>query len=557
MLMPQSQYNPHVQPQQQYIPSQAENQPTQTFQFQDMTNQVTRAANKRKAGGNSRNTRAAKTPRTTTTTITASAPAENATPTSTIESCSNLTPVETEPALDQPLQALSMPSARVTGVGPISHDSAAESMAFQKDTHFGSLVRTPKNTPNANAATDVWYFIRALKSAKQPDSLPRGVEVNWMTRPPRKEYSRVISSKLINYSAHTPWHNSDGQTKTLRTHLSEKHGQSWREIVLIKQLKGWEALANGLPQEDQSKPRPSFTLEGFYERLLRWIAVDDQSLNVVDCPELRDLLLFIGTDLADSDIPHRTKLSELIVQQFQKEYTEMINIKNSLGRLSWTSDIWSRTNLESYMAVTVHYIVRAESGHIELRSRLVAFRRIESSHTGANIAGIFMSVLKDLGAQNSIGMITLDNASNNGTFVKELSDALHDLGIDFDINGNRVRCFPHVINIAVKFGLKHLSASLPGRDVDPDLDSAPDWIPSSDAILQPNASEYYYALQDDVIAAARKVVNAIRASDGRREMLQDVIKELNEIRHKANQIPSLQLLRDVDTRWSCVVRLKH
>ncbi|KAF5347184.1 hypothetical protein D9758_011063 [Tetrapyrgos nigripes] len=62
------------------------------------------------------------------------------------------------------------------------------------------------------------------------------------------------------------------------------------------------------------------------------------------------------------------------------------------------------------------------NGHLELRSQLVAFRRIEGSHTGANIAGIFTGVLKDLGAQNSIGMITLDNASNNGTFVQEFHD---------------------------------------------------------------------------------------------------------------------------------------
>ncbi|THU82980.1 hypothetical protein K435DRAFT_619425, partial [Dendrothele bispora CBS 962.96] len=84
------------------------------------------------------------------------------------------------------------------------------------------------------------------------------------------------------------------------------------------------------------------------------------------------LLLFIGTDLKDSDIPHRTKLADRIVQHFRKEYLKMIDdIKNSLGRLSWTSDIWSRVTLESYLAVTVHYLVRGTRGRLELRSRLV------------------------------------------------------------------------------------------------------------------------------------------------------------------------------------------
>jgi hypothetical protein len=50
-----------------------------------------------------------------------------------------------------------------------------------------------------------------------------------------------------------------------------------------------------------------------------------QSINVVECPELRELLLYIGTDLQDRDIPHRTKLSELITSRFKLEYSRMVN----------------------------------------------------------------------------------------------------------------------------------------------------------------------------------------------------------------------------------------
>ncbi|KAJ7039415.1 hypothetical protein C8F04DRAFT_926993, partial [Mycena alexandri] len=70
-------------------------------------------------------------------------------------------------------------------------------------------------------------------------------------------------------------------------------------------------------------------------------------------------LLFIGTELDDRDIPHRTKLSELISERFKCEWARMVDeIKNSLGRVSATDDIWSRQNLESYMAVTVHYTAK-------------------------------------------------------------------------------------------------------------------------------------------------------------------------------------------------------
>jgi len=47
-------------------------------------------------------------------------------------------------------------------------------------------------------------------------------------------------------------------------------------------------------------------------------------MNVVESPELRDLLLFIGTDLTERDIPHRANLSELIVSQYRAEYAKLM-----------------------------------------------------------------------------------------------------------------------------------------------------------------------------------------------------------------------------------------
>ena len=88
--------------------------------------------------------------------------------------------------------------------------------------------------------------------------------------------------------------------------------------------------------------KEEFTLEGFYERLVRWIAVDDQvisiiiscrvlvaefwqPINVIGFPELRDLLLFLGTNLEERDLPHRTKLTLLILERFHLEYEKLVN----------------------------------------------------------------------------------------------------------------------------------------------------------------------------------------------------------------------------------------
>lgn len=49
-----------------------------------------------------------------------------------------------------------------------------------------------------------------------------------------------------------------------------------------------------------------------------------QSLAVVDGPELRDLLRYVGQDLRDCDIPHRDKLTDLVLKRFKTERENMI-----------------------------------------------------------------------------------------------------------------------------------------------------------------------------------------------------------------------------------------
>ncbi|KIJ60418.1 hypothetical protein HYDPIDRAFT_32224 [Hydnomerulius pinastri MD-312] len=54
---------------------------------------------------------------------------------------------------------------------------------------------------------------------------------------------------------------------------------------------------------------PPFSKEALHKFLVSFIVVDDQSLNVVECPEFQRLLL-LHEDLTDKDIPRHTKLRE-------------------------------------------------------------------------------------------------------------------------------------------------------------------------------------------------------------------------------------------------------
>ncbi|KAJ4476575.1 hypothetical protein C8R41DRAFT_747789, partial [Lentinula lateritia] len=65
--------------------------------------------------------------------------------------------------------------------------------------------------------------------------------------------------------------------------------------------------------------------------------------------------------LDESDIPHRTKLSELIDERFKVEYDKIID-EIRICRLAITGDIWLRVNLEGYLAITITYLHCTTSG---------------------------------------------------------------------------------------------------------------------------------------------------------------------------------------------------
>ncbi|KAJ7130448.1 hypothetical protein C8R44DRAFT_539216, partial [Mycena epipterygia] len=71
------------------------------------------------------------------------------------------------------------------------------------------------------------------------------------------------------------------------------------------------------------------------------------------------LLLLLRESLQDKDIPHRTKLRSLILDAWLKYYNSLKKeLKESLGKISFTGDMWSSKGLQSYLALTAHWLGR-------------------------------------------------------------------------------------------------------------------------------------------------------------------------------------------------------
>ncbi|CDO71217.1 hypothetical protein BN946_scf184863.g12 [Trametes cinnabarina] len=478
---------------------------------------------------------------------------------------------------------------------------------------FQSLLHRSANTESDELnASDVWWFMYTIQSRDTPtadERLSLQQQPHSRTKPRPKEVAVACRLCEADGGWHT-WKCGNGQTQTIREHLQKHHYQTWHKVVVEEKLKGWEKLVTSATMADPTgRAHPStisepFTLDGFVTRLGNVIAENNLSINLVESESFREFVLYVSTapdPLDDRDIPHRTQTHKILIERYSAEIKKLRAdlqllrhaahcTQSALGRISFTCDLWSCRILKGFMAVTLHYCAKDQCDNLVLRTRLGAFRHVQGRHTGENLAQHFVQVLEELGILHKIGVITMDNGSNCGTMLDDLERILTAKGIRFHRKGNRIRCFPHVVNISVQRGLRALgcgskqselaepgsSAGLgegvgneagPGTDIEvplhveaqaPHDPNDPDFTvyeaeldgDNNEALLCD--PDYADILSQNPIRAARNLINKARQSGQRREEFEAIVTDCikNQTFGEGVNPSGTQLLRDVDTRWS-------
>jgi hypothetical protein len=211
----------------------------------------------------------------------------------------------------------------------------------------------PATTAPTNLAPDIDYFFERGNAAQGTRSICKlckcvspffqkshSIDWDW----PGHLSNRAIwqdnphafpKKELPSYSPKTA-------TTGLRRHLTKKHVPEYAQAC--KDL-GWDIHrdpdpdAGPLPAPARDKERESFTSEGLLRHVINFIVADDQvsiwvcasvsvfilistyqSINVVECPEFRQLLLFLREDLKEEDLPHRDKIRAAIMKAWYTYY---------------------------------------------------------------------------------------------------------------------------------------------------------------------------------------------------------------------------------------------
>ena len=227
-----------------------------------------------------------------------------------------------------------------------------------------------------------------------------------------------------------------------------------------------------------------------------------------DCTSLRSANRGTVSDRPDRltslTVPCRQTIRSEIDDLFSKRKENIQAELNSFTtKVALTTDIWlSRYNNESFLGITMHYI----NNDWETKKCLLDFIPAGGSHTATSILNKIINLLQDFGIANRVISITTDNGSNMLAFGRDLACELE--GSFFNLTFSHKRCAAHIINLAVKAGMKHLNGP---------------------------------------INKLRKFVIKIRNS----QVLLSDLKSICKIKNKQFLVP----IQDVETRWNAMYEM--
>ena len=174
----------------------------------------------------------------------------------------------------------------------------------------------------------------------------------------------------------------------------------------------------------------------------------------------------------------------MIVSHIAHNIVLTLLAKAAVGKISYTSDIWSSADRTPYMAMTAHWMAEINS-HLKLQSALVAFQRVWGKHTAKNLANIMLCVLDHAVVTTNVSSlftsiwliliqlfkirhVNMDNLQTNTKAMEELEILLHTHEIPFNAKEQCVMCFPHIVNIICQHLFAKMSSSALSEDVDDD-----------------------------------------------------------------------------------------
>jgi len=232
----------------------------------------------------------------------------------------------------------------------------------------------------------------------------------------------------------------------------------------------------------------------FDECLMEFIVKGMHSFSIVGEKEFLNLLKSINKDVK---VMSRQTLQINCLKKFEEcELIVIEKLKNVNSKISITTDIWTSLANRSYAVITAHFNDNNNLNHI-----LIDFSLLPSPHNGENIMKRLKETFEKYDITSKVIAVTSDNAKNNIRAMQLLQNWFKEKSVNVYHENLHIRCFAHVLNIAVQEGLKCIE-----------------------------------------INNLRSLISDITCSPKKNQILEETAKSL--------KVTSLKLKMDVKTRWN-------
>ena len=167
----------------------------------------------------------------------------------------------------------------------------------------------------------------------------------------------------------------------------------------------------------------------------------------IEQPAFRDLVRYIRPAADDllptcgDTVKHDLKRAYGNKKEFAKRA-----LQNALSAIHIVPDNWTSPNSFGVLGLTVQFVTEDQG----LQSLVMRATELEGQHSGENMAEAIMEFVREYGIASKVGYFMMDNASNMNTMIDKVSDDLqHEFDVFYDPLPHRLRCFGHVVHLAV------------------------------------------------------------------------------------------------------------
>lgn len=243
----------------------------------------------------------------------------------------------------------------------------------------------------------------------------------------------------------------------------------------------------------QSAQKKATSKKYFDDLVLNFVVQGNHPFSIVDEEHFEKLINGLNPSYSGLS---RTQLQLNIQDVFKEKQNQIVEcLKTVPNKIALTLDFWTSVTNKPYMVVTAHFMLDSKLSAIILEFDLLPY-----PHRGENIMNKLLEIFEIYGIENKITSITTDNEATNVKLLQLLT-LFHS---NYE-NVIHTRCLAHVLNLAVKRGLKKI---------------------------------------EKPISDVAKLVKVINFSPKKKQMYFETCKLLN--------VPELSLLQDMSIRWNTV-----